>query len=77
MHSIAEVNRINVIAWKRLLSASDPFIFIATYKVETREKDGIKETLELFVRLTAMHVTLKFLVAFTRFGSDEDRFSIS
>ena len=77
MKSVADVNPMNAKAWKKLLSESEPFIFITTYDVETKDKDGRKETREVVIRLNAMQVALKFLVAFTRCGSDEDLHSIS
>ena len=45
--SVAEVNPMNAKAWKKLLSESEPFIFITTYDVETKDKDGRKETREV------------------------------
>ena len=70
--SVAEVNPMNEIARKKLLSESGPLIFITTYDFETKDKDGRKETREIVIQLNAMRVALKFLGAFTSFGSDED-----
>lgn len=69
--------RENMQTWNQLLAESTPFVFLASYNVEVRDKEGRIENRELVIRLNVLHLAMKFMVAYTCCASADELFSAS